>query len=221
MSPKTNWSRRGALALLFTSPLVACSSVQHQGTEAQSSNALRLKMVQFIVDYEARRDADGKLIVYPLPGVDGGGRFEVAGINEKYHRAEAIRLRRIIEAGEPDRAEREAVEYIAGKTDFPARIARTNAIKFLLRDIAWNRGPTGAVRTLQIALNLKVDGKVGPKTRGALDAAENNPKALIGAIRSAREKYERRWAGRDETSIFWEGLVNRWNKAGAQAKTYL
>jgi len=28
MSPKTNWSRRGALALLFTSPLVACSSVQ-------------------------------------------------------------------------------------------------------------------------------------------------------------------------------------------------
>lgn len=216
-----NYSRRSVLALLLTSPLVACSSEQNQAVETQNPNSLRLEMVQFIVNYEARRDADGKVIVYDLPKGDGGGRFEVAGINEKYHRAEAVRLRRIIEAGDPDRAEREAAEYIAGKTDFPARVATTNAVKFLLRDIAWNRGPTGAVRTLQIALNLPVDGKIGPQTRGALETAENNPTALISDIRSARETYERRWAGRDETSDFWEGLVNRWNKAGAQAKKYL
>jgi len=72
-------------------------------------------MVQFIVDYEARRGPDGKVIVYTLPRADGGGRFEVAGINERYHRPEAERLRRIIESGDPDRAEREAVLYIAGE----------------------------------------------------------------------------------------------------------
>jgi len=70
-------------------------------------------------------------------------------------------------------------------------------------------------------LSVPVDGKIGPQTRGTLEAAENNPMALISAIRSARETYERRWAGRDETSKFWEGLVNRWNKAGTQAKKYL
>lgn len=216
-----NYSRRSVLAISLTLPLVACSTDHDETLEIEDSNFLRLEMVQFIVDYEARRDAEGNVIVYWLPRGDGGGRFEVAGINERYHREEARRLRRIIEAGDPDRAEREAVLYIAGKTDFPARVASTNAIKFLLRDIAWNRGPTGAVRTLQIALSVPVDGKIGPQTRGALEAAESNPMALISAIRSARETYERRWAGRDETSEFWEGLVNRWNKAGAQAKKYL
>lgn len=216
-----NCSRRSLLAISLAFPLVACSTERRQAVETRDPNSLRLEMVQFIVNYEARRDADGKVIVYKLPRGDGGGRFEVAGINERYHREEATRLRRVIESGDPDRAEREAVLYIAGKTDFPARVASTNAIKFLLRDIAWNRGPTGAVRTLQIALNLPVDGKVGPQTRRALKVAENNPMVLVSTIRSARETYERRWAGRDETSKFWEGLVNRWNKAGAQAKKYL
>lgn len=216
-----NYSRRSVLAISLTLPLVACSTYLDESGESEDSNSLRLEMVQFIVDYEARRDAEGKVIVYWLPRGDGGGRFEVAGINERYHREAARRLRRIIETGDPDRAEREAVLYIAGKTDFPARVSSTNAIKFLLRDIAWNRGPTGAVRTLQIALSVPVDGRIGPQTRGALETAENKPMELISAIRSARETYERRWAGRDETSKFWEGLVNRWNKAGAQAKKYL
>lgn len=196
------YSRRSVLAISLTLPLVACSNEHSQTVEHKDSNSLRLEMVQFIVDYEALRDAEGKVIVYWLPGGDGGGRFEVAGINERYHREEAWRLRRKIESGDPDLAEREALLYIAGKTDFPARVASTNAIKFLLRDIAWNREPTGAVRTLQIALNLQVDGEIGPQTRGALEKAENNPLTLISAISSARETYERRWARRDKTSIF-------------------
>jgi len=35
-----------------------------------------------IVDYEARRDAQGHLKVYQLPSGDGGGEREVAGIND-------------------------------------------------------------------------------------------------------------------------------------------
>ncbi len=215
-----NYSRRNVLALSLTLPFVAYSCGRYRRVETQSPDQLRLEMVQVIVDFEARRDANGKVVVYQLPSGDGGGRFEVAGINERYHRSEALRLRKIIQAGDPDRAERDAVDYIASKTDFPARVARSNAIKFLLRDIAWNRGPTGAVRTLQIALNLPIDGKIGPQTRGALEIAESDLAALISAMRSARETYERAWAGRDETSIFWEGLVNRWDKAAAQARKY-
>jgi len=112
----------------LTLPLVACSNDHDETVEIEDFNSLRLEMVQFIVDYEARRDAEGNVIVYWLPRGDGGGRFEVAGINERYHREEVRRLRRIIEAGDPERAEREAVLYIAGMTDFPARVASTNAI---------------------------------------------------------------------------------------------
>ena len=204
--------------------LVGCAQETRQpfspSSHTEERRTLALEMVQHIVNFEARRDDTGKIVVYDLDPADGGGLYEVAGINERYHRAEAARLRGIIDAGDPDQAEREAVLYIFGKTSHPARHASTNAIKFLLRDIAWNRGPTGAVKTLQIALNVKADGIVGPITLGALRQAEADPAALITEIRRAREVYER-LKGRDESSKFWAGLVNRWNGASERAQTYL
>lgn len=200
--------------------LAGCSNLGGNLSKPEiASEELRLEMVQHIVNFEARRDSRGKIIVYMLPKGDGGGRYEVAGINERYHPAEAARLRRLVEAGRPEEAEAEAVKYIAGKTDYPANAASRNSIKFLLRDIAWNRGPTGAVRTLQIALGVQADGKIGPQTRAALKAAEQEPRQLVLDIRSAREAYERS-RGRDETSKFWQGLVNRWDKASRQARRY-
>src|SRR5262249_32982290 len=44
--------------------------------------------------------------------------------------------------------------------------------------------------------------------------------ALLMKLRAARESYERDVARRDETSKFWKGLVNRWNKAVDTAKTF-
>ena len=38
-------------------------------------------MAAAIVNFEARRDSKGHLKVYNLPPEDGGGRYEVAGIN--------------------------------------------------------------------------------------------------------------------------------------------
>jgi hypothetical protein len=49
----------------------------------------RMRMAKQIVDFEARRDKKGHLQVYKLPDWDGGGRYEVAGINEKYNRKSA------------------------------------------------------------------------------------------------------------------------------------
>ncbi|MGB0411373.1 MAG: putative peptidoglycan-binding domain-containing protein [Pikeienuella sp.] len=211
-------------ALVLSLILAGCAQESREpfSPNAQSveRRALTLEMVQHIVDFEARRDENGKIVVYNLPVGDGGGLYEVAGINERYHPAAAARLRDLIDAGDAEGAEREAVLYIASKTNHPAAFASTNAIKFLLRDIAWNRGPTGAAKTLQIALKVRADGIVGPITRKALRQAEANPAALIDALRSARETYERQ-RGRSENSPFWAGLVNRWNNAGKRARTYL
>jgi lysozyme family protein len=41
-------------------------------------------------------------------------------------------------------------------------------IEAYLRDSAFNRGPGGAAKILQMALGVTVDGGVGPETLGAL-----------------------------------------------------
>ncbi len=45
----------------------------------------RLEIAQQIVDWEARRNRNGDLIAYILPANDGGGSFEIAGLNDRYH----------------------------------------------------------------------------------------------------------------------------------------
>ena len=172
---------------------------------------LRKKMAESIVNFEARRDSQGHLRVYALPAGDGGGRYEVAGINERYDPAEAAKLRNMINAGQYDEAEREAVEYIAQYTDVVAKWTTVPAIEAYLRDCTFNRGPGGAAKILQMALGVTVDGGVGPETLGALRKAEKDPAKLLAKLRVAREQYELRVAGRREK--FWKGLVNRWDNS--------
>ena len=77
-------------------------------------------MAQWIVNQEAQRDAQGRLKVYHLPANDGGGRFEVAGINERYDTSECLKLVAMLNAGQYAAAEREAAQYIASQTDAAA-----------------------------------------------------------------------------------------------------
>lgn len=163
-----------------------------------------------IVDYEARRDADGCLKVYRLPSGDGGGSREVAGINDRYHPEALDRIERLLAEGKHEEAEQEAAEHIRRYTDPVAMLSEVPAIQFALRDAAFNRGPTGAVKILQDALGLPADGIAGPKTQAALRDAEQNPEALLGSLRASRERYERRT--RDESSPFWKGLAHRWDR---------
>ena len=172
---------------------------------------LRRKMAASIVQFEGRRDKEGHLRVYILPAGDGGGRYEVAGINDRYHPQEAARLRALIDAGRSDEAEAYATEVIAAYTDVVAKWTNVPGIEAYLRDCAFNRGPGGAAKILQIALGVKVDGGVGPETLGAMREAEKNPAKLFAKLRAAREQYELRVAGRREK--FWKGLVNRWDNS--------
>lgn len=184
----------------------------------RSSPADRDRMARKILEFEARVDAHGRLAVYYLHPEDGGGRYEVAGINERYHKEEADHLVALIESGQHEQAEEYAVAFIAGYTDVADRWCGTLPVEFYLRDCIFNRGPGGAAWIVQHAVGVTTDRVVGPQTRAAIAAAEVNSSTLLDKLRASREVYERR--KRNESSRFWLGLVNRWNKARAFALTF-
>ncbi len=190
-------------SLELSAPLAPVETIAHAD--------LRAKMAKSIVDFEARRDALGHLRVYNLPPGDGGGRYEVAGINERYHPQEAAKLRDLINAGRYDEAENYATGVIAEYTDVVSKWTSVPEIEAYLRDCAFNRGSGGAAKILQMAVAVNVDGGIGPETLGALRKAERDPARLLVALRVAREQYELKVAGRRE--IFWRGLVNRWDNS--------
>lgn len=172
---------------------------------------------------EARRDAKGRLKVYMLPPGDGGGTFEVAGINDRYHPKIAKRLRALIEAGQYAQAEEEAVSYLDSYTDAVDEWHADEVVEGYLRCCSFNRGPKGAGWMLQYALKYgftpalytgALDGVVGRNTRDA--AAKADPETLLFAIYGARVVYERTklsWKGsRDESSQFWHGLFRRFTQ---------
>jgi hypothetical protein len=178
-----------------------------------------LEQARRIVDYEARRDASGHLKVYHLPDGDGGGEREVAGINDRYHPEVLDRIERLLAEGKYSEAEDAAAEHIMRYTDPVAMLSEVPAVQFALRDMAFNRGPTGAVKILQDALGLPADGIAGPKTKDALNVAEHDPVQLLADLRAARERYERRT--RDESSPFWKGLSNRWDRQHADSRSMI
>jgi hypothetical protein len=123
-------------------------------TLAPAVKTLRTRMAQAIVDFEARRDKQGRLTVYKLPANDGGGDYEVAGINQKYDGPAAYKLKTMIEAGRQADAEAYATDYIAKNTDFAATMTRIPCLESYLRDCIFNRGKAGATMILQIALGF-------------------------------------------------------------------
>jgi lysozyme family protein len=193
----------------------------------------RHAMGKAIVEFEGRYSA-GKLQCYRLPVGDGGGAYEIAGINDRYHPTKAGQLKSLIDSGQHEKAEAEAAAYITEYTKgvlkfFPSQEAAEDnpAIEFVLRDTAFNRGAKGAAAVLQIALGMQhIDGIVGSATHRefAKQLADPGPAALLLTLTQARETYERtsyNWkAGkRDEASKFWKGLSSRWAKAHTVAST--
>jgi hypothetical protein len=187
-----------------------------------STSQDRLAMMSFIANAEARRDKLGRMRVYKLPAADGGGSYEVAGINDRYHPAQAAALKKLIEDGRFSEAEDLVRKYLLEYTDVVKRWTEEPALEAFLRDCAFNRGPKGALRILQIALQVPDDGKWGAKTKAALTSALKSPGGLLQKLRAARETYEIRIAPPvGARAKFWNGLANRWDKALSFSETLL
>jgi peptidoglycan hydrolase-like protein with peptidoglycan-binding domain len=186
-----------------------------------STPAERQRMAASILSFEARRDKQGRLTVYRLPSDDGGGAYEVAGINERFHPEEAKLLADLIGAGQFQEAERQACEIIATYTDVVSTWSGKAAIECYLRDCCFNRGPRGAARILQRAVGIPDRGVIDDAGRALVAALQDDTLELLRGLRTAREQYERDVAKRSETSKFWRGLVNRWNKALDVARSFI
>lgn len=183
----------------------------------------RFAMAQQIVNMEARRDKAGNLLVYNMPANDGGGSYEIAGINQRYHPTKALQLKNLILSSQNKKAEEEAVKYLADYTESAAKWVKesgvnNNAVEFYLRDTLFNRGAGGAMKILQHAVETNMDGGWGPKTREAMSKFAGSPLGLLDRLRVSREHYERHVVG--YRANFWRGLINRFDRAKEIALTF-
>jgi hypothetical protein len=189
--------------------------MQTTGYEAQEqmktqSSIDDLPLPMQTVNWEARRDKQGNPIVYQLPAGDMGGKFEVAGINDRYH-PEAFKAISSLPAEE--RAEA-AAEYIRSYTA-PLVSQLPKPMQAFAQDLAFNRGLGGAARYIQQGLkdlgqNIAVDGKLGPKTLAAINSVQ--PRDLMRAASEAQrnDEYAKARANPARRALL-RGLDNRIN----------
>ncbi len=176
-----------------------------------------------IVDLEARRDSKGRPVLYELPANDGGGRWEIAGINERYH-PEALER---IKAAKPQDRERLCAEYIEeytlGATGLD-KVQLRPGTRFAVLDATFNRGPGGSAWMVQETVKrlghpVIKDMRWGPRTREALAAVDREkPTRILDTLRQVRELYEREKVG--VRTNLWRGLVRRWDKALVLAREW-
>lgn len=182
---------------------------------ANSNADARTSAAQQIVNHEARRDRQGRVAVYGLPANDGGGSYEVAGINQKYHPQAARKLAELIKAGKHAEAEAYAVEYIAKYTDGPAKPFENPGVNYSIRDITFNRGPGGANGIIRMALGQNPASRsVAHRPLSADDLAkavkmsQENPADFVQRLTDARMRYEYKFVG--VRPNLDRGLRNRW-----------
>ncbi len=177
------------------------------------TDAMRRRMMEAMMGYEGHAT---KPAVFVAPD----GRPEISGITQKDHPQQYATLKNLLDRGMFDTAREEVLEYYDTYTDPAQNWTDRAGVEFFLRDCILNRGPTGAAEILQRAVGVEVDHQVGPTTRGALAALA--PEVAIDKLRRAREEYEDAVYTRAarEAKGQWKGLLNRWNKAQAQAKAF-
>jgi hypothetical protein len=177
--------------------------------------SMRQQMAARIVEYEARVDPKGHVIMYRA----ADGSREVAGINETYFKSVIDRLLPLVDAGNDAEVRKQAGQFILDYTKLATGWVTDAGLEFYLRDCCFNRGRDGATRMLQMALGFTgrdVDGEVGPATRQRL--ASTKAGDLLLALRKARETYENMKFG--PRPNLRKGLENRWNKALADAQKF-
>lgn len=175
---------------------------------ASNQDPLIESALKYTVNWEGRRDKQGNLMVYQLPSGDGGGTFEIAGINNRFHPQAA----KEIAALPPSQRDLAAAKYVRAYTA-PLVNQLPQEMQGFAQDLAFHRGLGGATRYIQQGLadmgfNIKPDGAIGPKTLAALNQAnlrEVKKRAIVAYLDGERAKAE----ANPERMKFLPGLENR------------
>lgn len=179
-------------------------------------------MYQFMLNHETLK---GHIKVNKLLKADGGGEWEVAGINLTYHPAEAHKLRQMIEDGASQEELRaEVFAYYKEITDDIARIvnpaSNSQGIELFLRDAALNTGAGGAQSILRRALNAPANANLATATSDFISRHGNS--ALLSKLRNARANYYVGIATRKpHKQQFLRGWLNRTQNAFVAASDLL
>lgn len=175
-------------------------------------NAAGKTGLDFIFNSEKQVDANGNLKVYYLHADDGGGAFEIAGINVEYHRDEANALKTLVEQGQYQQAEARAKAYIGQYTNTVTSISNGNpGIDYALRDACFNRGLGGASWMAKYVVGLPTSQRqaTAEQRKVILEAQQKDPIGFLNKFRAASEVYEKDVVGYRER--YWKGLSKRWN----------
>ena len=162
---------------------------------------------------EIRRDSSGRPIVYALPKEDGGGSFEVAGLNEKYNNQEARALRTMIQAGAPTATIENFIRSVyKQKTQYGADFlppGHSKGIELFVRDCALNHSPQGVRTILAAAVGTY---QADPNLPAVISSYINRygEAALLRNLSGARASYYSDLIQKDSSkSIFRKGWFNR------------
>lgn len=160
--------------------------------------------------------------VHELPTADGGGEWEVAGINIASHPAQATKLRNMIKAGASQEQLKESVfayykEYTQSVADAVNPITNSKGIELFLRDCAFNHGPAGALdRVLRRAINAPSDADMSKALQTYMASHSNTE--LLKALSTARANYYAGIAANNPVKqTFLKGWLSRNRTTTAQA----
>ena len=171
---------------------------------AAATPSQRLAMAKIIIGYEAQTDSQGRLMVHDLPPADGGGRYEVAGINERYNKTVCDELVALIRSGRQSEALQRAAAYIADNTDIAANWTSNARSRSSPGTASSIEAPGGRLDPAEgDRCGPSTDEAIGSHTLAAVARAEASPLDLLDDLRQSREAYER--LRRDKIQPLLEG----------------
>jgi len=197
------------------------------GVQDGRQDARGLDAASLILRSEARRDKAGRLLVYSPPAGDGGGAYEVAGINAASHPQEAARLRLMVQSGQYAAAEREAKRYIMEYTQPVADFlqgagVRSKGVDYYLRDVFMNGGAGGAAKVLNRAVGAGGD-KLTEESRMKLQEflRTHSERDLLLRLRDVRLQWYKGISNANPAKKqFMTGWVNRTRQAFESALSF-
>ena len=202
------------LLTAYSGGLPTAPEVKPQPPSTLLPAVMRDKMAKLIISWEVRRDSSGRIGVYTA----SDGSKEIAGVNNTYHPEEYRALATLLQRNKQAELEKRVAAYIIDYTKIASAWTNDPGVEFFLRDCVYNRGPTGAARILQRAVEVPIDGKVGSNTLNAMKP--HKPEVLLGLLRKAREDYEKVQYKRGPGNPLWQGLLNRWDNAYEEAMKF-